>query len=76
MEKKERKKMTIVKGMFFVAVRNDGRNFAGEVESIKETAKGTMVTFFTLNSDYSRKYSTVYLTDCKTYMVRDSAVQA
>ncbi len=68
--------MTIAKGMFFVAVRNDGRNFAGEIESVKETTKGTMVVLFSLNADYSRKYSTVYVDDCKTYMVRDCAVQA
>lgn len=73
---KEGTKMTIQKGMFFVAVRNDGRQFSGEVESTKETSKGTMVVVFTLNHDYSRKYATVYLTDCKTWMIRDYAIQA
>ena len=68
--------MTISKGMFFVAIRNDGRQFSGEVENTKETTKGTMVVVFNLNPDYSRKYSTVYLSDCKTWMVRDYATQA
>ena len=68
--------MKIVKGMYFSAVRNDGRQFSGEVENVRETAKGTMVIVFSLNPDYSRKYATVYLADCKTWMVRDCAIQA
>jgi len=67
--------MTIVKGMMFVAVRNDGRQFSGEVEKVRETSKGTMVIVFSLNPDYSRKYATIYLSDCKTWMVRDCAIQ-
>ena len=68
-------KMTIVKGMMFVGVRNDGRQFSGEVESTKQTTKGTLVVLFSLNPDYSRKYATVYLHDCRTWMVRDCAIQ-
>lgn len=65
--------MTIAKGMIFNGTRNDGREFSGEVENVRETAKGTMVVIFSLNADYSRKYATVYVADCKTWSVSDFA---
>jgi hypothetical protein len=68
--------MTIVKGMFFVAVRNDGRKFSGEIENVRETAKGTMVVIFSLDNNYSRKYATVYLSECENWEVSDFAIQA
>jgi hypothetical protein len=68
--------MKIVKGMYFSAVRNDGRKFTGEVENVRETAKRTMVIVFSLNPDYSRKYATVYLADCDSWEVQDVMIQS
>lgn len=68
--------MEIVKGMFLVAVRNDGRKFSGEVENVRETAKGTMVVIFSLDNNFSRKYATVYLSECEHWEVSDFAIQA
>lgn len=65
--------MEILKGMFFTGVRKDGRAFSGEVESTKKTNKGTLVVVWNLNPDYSRKYATVYLTDCISWKISDYA---
>jgi hypothetical protein len=56
-------------GMYIEATRNDGRIFAGQVENVRETAKGTLVVVKS-HAKYMGAYSgemdyaSVYLENC------------
>lgn len=52
----------------FEGVRNDGKEFVGEIAKIIETKRGTLVTLMTWG-ETSKEYRNVYLEECRDFSV-------
>lgn len=65
---------TVKVGYAFSGFRNDGRYFVGLVDSVRETAKGTLVVLHSVeSSDDGVKpvYKSLYLNTMETYTCRE-----
>jgi hypothetical protein len=53
---------------YFVATRNDGREFSGRVERVIENARGTLVTLMQYG-ETGLEYKNVYIQECRDWNV-------